>query len=73
VAALARFGDPVRIGRPLARETRGRWACGLASDVGPSSTKQESGPATENSDTDEVANKPNDVGLLRAPGRRVAR
>jgi hypothetical protein len=27
-AALARFGDPVRIGRRLARETRGRWVCG---------------------------------------------
>jgi hypothetical protein len=29
-AALARFGDPVRIGRQLTRESRGRWACGAA-------------------------------------------
>jgi len=31
-AALARFGDPVRIGRRMARETRSPWVCRLASD-----------------------------------------
>jgi hypothetical protein len=31
-AALARFGDPVRIGRQLTRETRSPWVCRLASD-----------------------------------------
>jgi hypothetical protein len=31
-AALARFGDPVQLGRQLTCESRPRWACGLAPD-----------------------------------------